>query len=214
MNFRALAMSLTYLTSFTASAQVDLTISDESTSARKIEVVSVTGGGSGCAQSGFELKRSTGKQLARLVFDDFTADATSGSSGFVRKACNLAIQLRIPEGYQVSLPPMIAEGAASTGSSARIQIRSEVWFQRGNSENQVVQNQVGANRDVLFDMPLTELGNAETWSDCSDRIVVRLNLSLLAQAPRSYGEAYGTVEQLKIYDPQVTGLRLRRCYDN
>jgi hypothetical protein len=213
MNYRILASAICFASATNASALEELALIDSDSSARKVEVQSVTGGGNGCANSGFELKRTSGRQLAKVVFDDLSADAASASSGLSRKTCNLAIQLKIPAGYQVALPVLVAEGSASTGNSARLQIRSEVWFQRGASESQINQKQIAANRNVLFELPLTDIGQTTSWSECSDRVVVRLNLSMVAQAPRSYGESQGTIENLKIFDPQVAGLRLKRCVD-
>jgi hypothetical protein len=179
----------------------------------RVQVKSVTAGGSGCVGGNVGLMRNDAREvLATLQFDDFEVDVRQNKS-LDRKFCALMIELKIPAGYSVGAPVAIAEGFVETRGSATVQLKTETSFWRGSAGPKLANKEFkGANYQFFSSLISTPRDNG-SWSPCiNQNPVLKVHVSMLARSTSYSGSAYASLGSIKILDPQlVGGLALRRC---
>ncbi|AUF82668.1 DUF4360 domain-containing protein [Tetraselmis virus 1] len=148
-----------------------------SSSAFSVDLSMVSFGGSGCPQGTVSVITSPDNTTVSVLFDSYTV-STDSDTLFDRKSCNLALPIKVPNGYSIALKEIDYRGYASIpdrrGSSGRF--RAEYFF--GGFRGPVRTKRFRRDYDRDFLISDTLVGSAVVFSPCGASVNFRINTSL------------------------------------
>ncbi|MEO1428844.1 MAG: DUF4360 domain-containing protein [Cyanobacteria bacterium J06633_8] len=153
--------------------------------APKVEILGAGYGGNGCPDGSARVIVSPDGQELTLLFDKFIAEGNNPKNS--RKSCNLAIPIKVPQGFQISLYDADYRGYVSPHTKGRL--RAEYFFagQRGPVFQRVFNGETDYNvRDSL-----ATVGNV--WSACGKSENMRVNAAMSAR-----GKGIATVDSFDL----------------
>ncbi len=167
-------------------------------------------GGNGCPDGTVAATLSNDRKTLSILFDEYIVEV-GGATGKTmdRKSCNIAIPVRVPNGYSVSLLTIDYRGFNYLPSSqANAQFRVEYFFagQRGP----VFSRRFRGPLDRDFTITNRIAAAAMTWSRCGEQVNLRTNSSIRVRAPGGQ-EAMSTVDSQDVRAAIVYHLQWRRC---
>ena len=166
-------------------------------------------GGTGCPQGTARAVLGPDRTTLSILFDQYEAVAggTTGRS-FDRKSCNLAIPLRIPAGYSVSILAIDYRGFTFLPAAASSVFRVEYFFAGGTGP--VFTRSFAGPRNDDFFIANTLVAAARVWSACGADVILRTNSSVRVTTSANR-QAIATVDTEDIAAAVVYRLQWRRC---
>lgn len=128
---------------------------------------------------------------------------------FDRKSCNLAIPVRVPNGYSISVFQVDYRGFTALPAGGRAQFNVEYFFagSRGPRQTKTFygpQNQSYALTDQLQ-------AEALVWTPCGADTNLRVNTSMMVNSNSRYDQAMSTVDSADVTAGLVYHIAFRRC---
>ncbi len=165
-------------------------------------------GGTGCPAGSASVSLSPDQTALSILFDQYAVEAGNGRT-MDRKSCNIAIPVRVPQGYSISVFQVDYRGFNSLPSGARSQFNVEYFFAGSRGPRQT-KNFFGpaANLYELTDYLTAE---AVVWSACGADTNLRVNTSMLVQTNRAQQQAMATVDSADVTAGLVYHVSWRRC---
>ncbi len=164
-------------------------------------------GGTGCPQGTARAVLGSNNTTLTLLFDRYEAVAGGNGRLFDRKSCNLAIPLRVPAGYSVSILAIDYRGFNHLPAAAESTFRAEYFF-AGSTGPIFSRTFVGPrSQDFLISNRLAVA--SQVWSSCGTDVILRANSSIFVRTSRQ--QAMATVDTEDVAAAQVYHLQWRRC---
>jgi hypothetical protein len=154
-------------------------------------------GGSGCPEGSASATVSPDGQEISILFDKFIADATKPTES--RKSCNLAIPIKVPAGFQVSLYTADYRGYIAPETTGKLRV--EYFF--AGQKGPVYQKQLTGETDYNETQQLL----ASSFSACGDSVNMRVNASMVAK-----GKGIATVDTLDLAHQTVVSIPKHLIY--
>jgi hypothetical protein len=166
-------------------------------------------GGTGCPAGTVSATLSSDAKSLSLLFDTY-AVTVGGSTGRVtqRKSCNLAIPVRVPEGYSVSVLKIDYRGYNHLPAGASSQFNVEYFFAGGQGPR--FSRTFNGVLDGDYFLTNTLVATAMVWSPCGADVNLRVNSSIKVST-RQNREAMATVDSADVRAAIVYHLQWRRC---
>lgn len=168
-------------------------------------------GGNGCPGGSASAILSPDNSELSVLFDQYIAEA-GGSTGrrIDRKSCNLAIPVRVPQGYSVAIVKVDYRGYTAVPAGGRNQFDVE-YFWAGARGPKVSRTFTGPRNDsytVTDELIATTL----VWSGCGAEVNMRINSSMMAQSNSRMDQTIGTVDSVDVSSGLIYHLAWKRCY--
>ena len=166
--------------------------------------------GTGCPAGSASVALSPEESTLSVLFDQYVVEAGGNGKQFDRKNCNLAIPIKIPQGYSYSIIAVDYRGFVSVPRGGRAQL----------SVNYFLSNAPGTVRTTKsFQGPLQSdyvkndrLGlEAIVWSPCGADTILRTNTAMLVQSNGMMDDAMATVDSIDVGTGIEYHLQWRRC---
>jgi len=167
-------------------------------------------GGTGCPAGSVSATLSPDNTAVSILFDQYVAEAGAATGKSLdRKSCNIAIPVRVPQGYSVSIFQVDYRGFSAIPSGGRGQFRVEYFFagSQGLPANKILRS--GVQQDYMFTDQLQ--ASALVWSACGASTNLRINTSLLVQSNSRRDQAMATVDSADISNGIIYHLQWKRC---
>lgn len=167
-------------------------------------------GGTGCPAGSASVTLSPDSKAISIIFDEFIVEA-GGNSGktVARKNCNLAIPIKVPGGFSVSIVDIDYRGYVSLPSRSEARFTAEYFFagQRGP----VYQKRFVGQTDEDF-LLSNRLGlQANIWSPCGQSVNLRVNASMLVRTNSQRADSIAMVDSADVSAGLVYHFKYRRC---
>jgi len=166
-------------------------------------------GGTGCPAGTAAAVLSEDARSLSIIFDQYVSEA-GGTTGrtFERKSCNVAIPVRVPNGYSVSVFAVDYRGYnyLPTNSSAEFNVEYFFAGSRGPSFRRTFRGPSEANYLIRNDL----IASSVVWSGCGDDVILRTNSSIRV-ASYSGRQAYSSVDSQDVQAALVYHLAFRQC---
>jgi hypothetical protein len=167
-------------------------------------------GGNGCPSGSAGITLSPDQKYLSILFDQYITEAggTSGKS-VDRKSCNLAIPVRVPQGYAISIFQVDYRGFNALPSGARSTFNVEYFFAGSRGPRQTKTFWGPSNAEYS----LTDRLAAETlvWSACGADTNLRVNTSMMVQTNQRRDQALSTVDSADVSAGVIYHIQWRRC---
>jgi hypothetical protein len=154
-------------------------------------------GGSGCPEGSASATVSPDGQELSILFDKFVADATKPAES--RKSCNLAIPIKVPAGYQVSLYTVDYRGYIAPDTTGKLRVEYFFAGQKGPVYSKTLTGET--------DYTETQELLASSFSACGDSVNMRVNASMVAK-----GKGIATVDSLDLAHQTVVSIPKHLIY--
>lgn len=166
--------------------------------------------GTGCPLGTVSATLSPDAQSLSIMFGSFQAIA-GGSSGLTvdRKACNIAIPVRVPQGYSVSVMKIDYRGYRRLPMYGSATFDVEYYF-AGQNGPAYHKNFTGAE-DGNFTLNNQLVATSQVWSDCGADVNLRTNTSIAVQTNSFNEQAQMTLDSADITSGVVYQLSWRSC---
>lgn len=187
-----------------------LLLSSLASNAADILLTGASYGGTGCPQGTASVTLSPDQKTMSVLFDSYVAQAGSSvGKSLDRKTCNLAVSVKIPQGFSVSIFKVDYRGFASIPYGAEGKFSVEYFFagQRGPLYTKTFGG--GYNNDYLLNNQLA--ASALVWSACGANTNLRINSSMLAKTNAAYEDAYASVDSIDLSSGLIYHLQWRSC---
>ncbi len=166
-------------------------------------------GGTGCPAGSVSATLSPDATSLSLLFDNYQV-AVGGTSGkvFDRKSCNIAIPVRVPQGFSVSVLKIDYRGFNQLPQGTSSQFNVEYFFAgtRGPAFQRRFSGPI--QEDYLINNELTV--QAIVWSACGADVNLRTNSSMRVQTVANR-EAMSSIDSQDISAGIIYQLQWRQC---
>lgn len=166
-------------------------------------------GGTGCPEGSVSATLSPDAKSLSLLFDSYSVEAGGDTrKRFDRKACNIAIPVRVPQGYSVSVIAIDYRGYNNVPRGASTDFNVEYFFAgtRGPSFKKTFRGPL--DDDYLIRNKLT--AEATIWSSCGQDVNLRTNSSIRVTT-RGNEQALATVDSQDVNAAIIYQLQWRKC---
>jgi hypothetical protein len=188
-----------------------LTLSSASAQAQSLELGYPSYGGTGCPAGSASAVLSPDNSTLSILFDQYTVEAGGVTGRSIdRKSCNLAIPVRVPSGYSISLVAVDYRGYAAIPHGGRGNMQAEYFF-AGVRGPRSVKNFNGGYNNV-YTLTDNLVASAMVWSPCGADTTLRVNTSLMAQTNSSFQQALATVDSVDVSSGIVYHVQWRQCF--
>ncbi len=166
-------------------------------------------GGTGCPSGTVSTTLSPDAKSLSLIFDQYQV-STGGETGrtFDRKSCNVAIPVRVPDGYSVSVLSIDYRGFNHLPARASSQFNVEYFFAGGRGPAFRRTFYGVLDSDYLIQNKLVV--ETMVWSRCGEDVNLRTNSSIRLSGPAG-AEAMATVDSEDVSAAIIYQLQWRRC---
>ncbi len=157
-----------------------------------VQIGRVVSGGNGCPAGSID-EALTDDGIAYTF--NYVAEAGSPTGKRIdRKACNLAIPIRVAQGYQVSLVTVLS-GFVSARAGSQIKLNHEQFFAgtRGPALAKTF-----TNTQQEFRLINATSSSNMAWSACGANTNARLNTSVMAQANSRLDQTVGGIGEIRL----------------
>ena len=167
-------------------------------------------GGSGCPMGSASVTLSPDSKSLSILFDQYVVEAGSAiNRTFERKNCDIAIPVRIPEGYSVSVFQIDYRGfsALPPGAYARFNVNYFMAGTRGLSQVKTFYGPLTQDYLLTSDLEARSL----VWSECGADTNLRVSTGMFVQSNRQGEQAMSTVDSADVKAGIIYHLKFRRC---
>lgn len=166
-------------------------------------------GGNGCPAGTASATLSPDAKSLSLIFDSFIVEAGGAERNMMRKTCNIAIPVHIPQGFSVSVVSVDYRGYVSLPPQASARMTAE-YFLAGSRGPRFDKQFIGrTDTDYLFTNSLDI--NAQVWSPCGADTILRVNAAMLVKSNRYNDQATATVDSADVQAGILYQLQWKRC---
>jgi hypothetical protein len=167
-------------------------------------------GGNGCPANSAGVTLSPDAKSLSILFDQYVTEA-GGSTGkrLDRKSCNLAIPVRVPQGYSISIFQVDYRGFNGLPAGARSQFNVEYFFAGMRGPRQTKSFTGPSNGDYALTDELT--AESLVWTPCGAMTNLRVNTSMTVTSNSSMQQAMSTVDSADVTAGIVYHIQWRRC---
>lgn len=166
-------------------------------------------GGTGCPGGSASVSLSPDQQSISFLFDQYVVEA-GGTKSFDRKNCNIAIPVKVPNGYSISVFAIDYRGFYGLPSGGSAQLNVEYFLAGGGRGVRTTKSFRGpANSD--YETTDTLGLEAVVWSACGADTILRANTTMLVRTNSRRDQAMATVDSADINAGLVYHLQWRRC---
>lgn len=167
-------------------------------------------GGNGCPANSAGITLSPDSKALSILFDQYIVEA-GGSTGkrFDRKTCNLAIPVRVPQGYSVSIFQVDYRGFNAIPWGGRTTFNVEYFFAGSSGPRQQKTFNGPANGNYELNDRL--VAEALVWTPCGADTNLRINTNMMVQTNSRNEQAMSTVDSADVSAGLVYHVAWRRC---
>jgi hypothetical protein len=165
-------------------------------------------GGTGCPANSASVTLSPDQSSLSILFDQYVVEAGNGRS-IDRKSCNIAIPVRVPNGYSISVFQVDYRGFNALPSGARSTFNVEYFFAGSRGVRQTKSFYGPTNN--LYELSDRLTAEAVVWSACGADTNLRVNTSMVVQSNRRDDLALATVDSADVSAGLVYHIAWRRC---
>jgi len=167
-------------------------------------------GGTGCPAGSASATISPDGKALSILFDQFVAEA-GGTSGkrMDRKNCSVAIPVKIPQGYSVSIYQVDYRGFNSLPGGANSTFNVEYFFAGSQGPRYTRSFQGPLDQDYLIKNALA--ASALIWSPCGAQVILRANASMTTTTNRYNQQTFSSVDSADVSSGLVYLLQWKRC---
>lgn len=190
-------------------AFVFLTLASQVSFAQGLKLGEPQYGGTGCPMGSAAIALSPDQSALSILFDQYVVEA-GGDKSFDRKNCNIAIPVRVPQGYSVSVFAIDYRGFTGLPSGGRAQL-SVNYFLAGNGNGvRTTKTFYGPASSDYFKQDRLGM-EAIVWSACGADTVLRTNTTMLVQSNSRRQQAMATVDSMDVQSGLVYHLQWKKC---
>lgn len=166
-------------------------------------------GGTGCPAGSASVSLSPDSKSISLLFDQYVVEA-GGARTLDRKNCNIAIPVRVPQGYSVSVFAIDYRGFVGLPAGARATLNVDYFLAgQGRGIRKTKSFSGPNNTDYLTS---DQLGlEAIVWSGCGADTILRANTSMMVQSNSRRQQALATVDSADVNAGLIYHVQWRRC---
>lgn len=165
-------------------------------------------GGTGCPANSASVTLSPNQSSLSILFDQYVVEAGNGRQ-FDRKSCNIAIPVRVPQGYSISVFQVDYRGFNSLPAGARSTFNVDYFF-AGSSAVRQSKTFWGPSAN-LYELTDHLTAEAVVWSACGADTNLRVNTNMFVQSNRRGELAMSTVDSADVTAGLVYHISWRRC---
>jgi hypothetical protein len=164
-------------------------------------------GGNGCPAGTASVTLSPDSKSLSILFDDYIVETTRRRKT-VRKSCNIAVPVHIPQGFSVAVMDIDYRGYNSLPRRAFSRFSVEYFFAgvRGPKFTKTFRGEL----DDDFTLGNTLTARSMVWSRCGADVNLRVNTSMLVKSRGA--EAFSMVDSADISAGLVYHLQWKRCH--
>ena len=175
----------------------------------KIELGQPAYGGTGCPAGSASVSLSPDATAVSFLFDQYVVEAGNGKS-FDRKNCNIAIPVRVPNGYSVSVFAIDYRGFIGLPSGAQAQLSVDYFLAGGGRGVRSTKTFRGPSTTDYLTSDTLGL-EAVVWSGCGADTILRANTTMLVRTNSRGQQSMATVDSADINAGLIYHLAWRRC---
>ncbi|MBL7688296.1 MAG: DUF4360 domain-containing protein [Bdellovibrionaceae bacterium] len=165
-------------------------------------------GGTGCPANSASVTLAPDQKSLSILFDQYVVEAGNGRT-MDRKSCNIAIPVRVPQGYSISVFQIDYRGFNSLPAGARSQFNVEYFFAGSRGVRQTKSFFGPASN--LYELTDHLTAEALVWTPCGADTNLRVNTSMLVQSNRRQEQAMATVDSADVTAGLVYHIAWRTC---
>ena len=165
-------------------------------------------GGTGCPANSASVTLAPDQKSLSILFDQYVVEAGNGRT-MDRKSCNIAIPVRVPQGYSISVFQIDYRGFNSLPAGARSQFNVEYFFAGSRGVRQT-KSFFGPAAN-LYELTDNLTAEALVWTPCGADTNLRVNTSMLVQSNRRQEQAMATVDSADVTAGLVYHIAWRTC---
>jgi len=174
----------------------------------EVTINSASHSGAGCPSGTGDIILSADKRTLSVLFDEYQAEAGAGTGvnggadlTTSRVACNIAVSLHIPSGYQAFLIGADFRGAVSLPAGAVAEFDREYFFAADSSPllTATWSGEVDNDNIEIFD---DLYASSESSSLCGEDVILRSNTSLYVSAPANADTALIQIDSFDYQNQQ------------
>lgn len=165
-------------------------------------------GGTGCPANSASVTLAPDQKSLSILFDQYVVEAGNGRT-MDRKSCNIAIPVRVPQGYSISVFQIDYRGFNSLPAGARSQFNVEYFFAGSRGIRQTKSFFGPASN--LYELTDNLTAEALVWTPCGADTNLRVNTSMLVQSNRRQEQAMATVDSADVTAGLVYHIAWRTC---
>ncbi len=166
-------------------------------------------GGTGCPANSASVSLSPDQTSLSILFDQYVVEAGNGRT-MDRKSCNIAIPVRVPQGYSISVFQVDYRGFNALPAGARANFNVEYFFAGSRGVRQA-KSFYGPTSN-LYELTDHLTAEAVVWSACGADTNLRVNTSMMVQTNRRGDQAMSTVDSADVTAGIVYHVAWKRCY--
>lgn len=165
-------------------------------------------GGTGCPAGSASVTLAPDQKSLSILFDQYVVEADRNRR-MDRKSCNIAIPVRVPNGYSISVFQVDYRGFNALPWGARSTFNVEYFFAGSRGVRQTKSFAGPANG--LYELTDHLTAQALVWSPCGADTNLRVNTSMLVQSNRNGDQAMATVDSADVTAGLIYHIAWRRC---
>ncbi len=165
-------------------------------------------GGTGCPANSASVTLSPDQSSLSILFDQYVVEAGNGRQ-FDRKSCNIAIPVRVPQGYSISVFQVDYRGFNSLPAGARSTFNVDYFFAGSRAVRQ--SKTFWGPSANLYELTDHLTAEAVVWSACGAETNLRVNTNMFVQTNRRGELAMSTVDSADVTSGLVYHISWRRC---
>ena len=175
-----------------------------------VYIAGVSYGGSGCPQGTVGSLFSPDHTSLTLIFDQYVASAGPGVPiTESRKACQIAADIRVPQGWSYSIASVDYRGYVDLPAGANAEQSATYYFQSSSAQAVSRTNFYGPLRKDYLNSDSIPV-QTTVWSACNAVVPVNVKTSIRLTVPRGQTGAI-TTDSIDAKVKQIYGLQWRRC---
>jgi len=167
-------------------------------------------GGTGCPAGSASVALSPDATSLSILFDQYVVEA-GGARAFDRKNCNIAIPVRVPQGYSVSVIALDYRGFTVLPHGGRATLSVDYFL--SNSPRGFRTSKTFHGPTATDYIKSDSLGlEAIVWSACGAETNLRANTSMLVMSNARREQSMATVDSADVSAGLIYHLQWRRCH--
>lgn len=183
---------------------------EESPNPNQVRIVKIIYAGSGCPAGTVSELLAPDAKAFTLLFDSYLAEAGPGIALSKSRAnCQIAVDLRFPQGYSFSLFDVDYRGYANL-ERGTTGLQKTTYYFAGQSQAPSLQSLFRGPYDNDYHVRDTLALSAVAWSPCGMTRALNLNTQVRVAAPRGR-QAAMTLDSVDGQLTHIYGIRWRRC---
>lgn len=168
-------------------------------------------GGNGCPAGTASATVTDDGKAVSILFDQYIVEAGRPTNRRIdRKSCNVAVPVRVPQGYSVSVFKVDYRGFNSIPRGAQSQFNAEYFFAGAQGPRYTKTFSGPIEDEYLITNNL--VAQALVWSPCGQDVILRANSSMRVTANTRMDQTLATVDSADVQAGLIYHLQWRRCY--